>query len=76
MEFRGDVGFVFHSKLKALKGKIKEWVIVDLSKVEEKIVKLETLLEGSEINEEERPLSQFELEVNHMAGLDLRDATK
>lgn len=49
----GNIGFVFHSKLKLLKGKIKHWVKENISKVEEKISLLEGLLLSFDFEEED-----------------------
>lgn len=57
---KGNAGFVFHSRLKHLKLKIKAWVKANLSKVEDKICYLEGVLATFDSEEEERFLSDAE----------------
>lgn len=73
---KGNVGFIFFSKLKELKHKIRAWVKTNLSKVEKKILNIESLLGEFELEEDERYLSPQESEVNHKDELDLQDAIK
>lgn len=75
-EFSGNPGFVLHKKLKALKEKIKDWVKENLSKVELKIDKLESLIRNLELEEEDRLLSEDERERKHKADLDLNGALR
>lgn len=58
---KGNAGFVLHSKLKLLRGKIKLWVKGNLNKVEEKIRSLERLLLSLDCEGEERVLIGLEL---------------
>lgn len=72
--FFGNPGFVLHKKLKELKIRIKHWVKQNLSKVENRIEKLEMLLQNLETEEEIRELQPSEVEKKHYASLELRDA--
>lgn len=72
----GNAGYVFHTKLKFLKDKIKVWVKENIGKVEQRISSLEGLLLGIECEEEERLLTEDEMFEKHQLTLELRRALK
>lgn len=76
MDVKGNAGFVFHTKLKNLKGKIQQWVKANLGKVEDKINTLEGLILGFDLEEETRLLDEDEAQKRHKAIQDLRSSLK
>lgn len=74
MNYEGNAGFIFHKKLKEVQEKIREWVKINLLKVVEKIGKLELLLNGLELEEEEQQLTQVERDVKHKTNIELLEA--
>lgn len=72
----GNAGFVFHTKLKKLKDKIKLWVKDNFDKVERKINSLEGLLFALESEEDDKLLAKNEFKENHQITLELKEALK
>lgn len=53
-----NAGFVFHAKLKFLRGNSKVWVKENMGKVEQKIASLESLILDFDCEEEEQTLTE------------------
>lgn len=53
MSFVGNPNFVLHKRLQGLRIKIKEWVRSNMSEVEENFFRLEFMLKGLELEEED-----------------------
>lgn len=70
----GNAGFVFHTKLKLLKAKIKSWVKDNLGRIEDMISSLEGVILGLECEGEDRLLNEAELEDKHRVTLELHNA--
>lgn len=54
LKINGNTSYVFHTKLKHLKQRHKQWVSGNLGKIERKIALLEGVILGFKCDEEER----------------------